>query len=101
MSFGADVFWPAFRAAGMLERAEFHPASGSVVEFDVGFSRPDQVVLDGVALTTSYSIEYQASDVTLARDSIVKVQGQSFKVSEPPRARGSGEFYIAYLERMS
>lgn len=101
MVFGSDVFWPAFKAAGMLETAEFYPSPGTPVEFDVGFSRPDQIVLDGAAHTTRYSIEYQVSDVTLARGSIVKILGETFEVLEPPRARGSGDFFIAYLEKIT
>lgn len=85
----------------MLDEAIYLPAGGPGVTFDVGFSRPDQVVLDGAAHTTSYSIEYQASDVTLTRSSIVKVLGGTYEVSEPPRARGSGNFFIAYLEKIA
>jgi hypothetical protein len=99
MSFGEGIFWQAFKAAGMLFEAEYVPPAGPPVPFDVGYTRPDQIVLDGAAHTTDYTIEYQAADVTLARHSVVRVDGMTFKVAEPPRARGTGEFFIAILER--
>ena len=100
MSFGEGVFWPAFKGAGMLEVVELLPESGDSVTFDAGFERPDQIVLDGVAHTTGYQIEYQATDVTLQRGNRVRIAGQAYKVTEPPRATGGGEFFIAYLDKV-
>ena len=101
MTFGEGIFWSAFKAAGFLLEAEYVPPSGPPVPFDVGYTRPDQIVMDGAAHTTDHTIEYQAADVTLTRNSVVRVAGQTFKVAEPPRARGTGEFFIAILDKVN
>lgn len=99
--FFANVFWQAFGDAGMLTPAEYLPPDGPPVPFDAGYTRPDEIVLGGVAHTTDYTIEYLAADVTLARNALLRVDGQTFKVAEPPRARGGGEFFIAILEKVN
>ena len=78
MGFDASVFWPAFKAAGMVDVAVHQPPNGVAVAFDVGFKRPDQVVLDGMVHSTDYSIEYQAADVTLQRGDIVRIDEDGF-----------------------
>jgi hypothetical protein len=100
MSFGADVFWPAFKQAGMLDEAVYQPAVGPAVPFDVGFNRPDQVVLDGMVHTTDYSIEYQRADIELQRGYMLQIAGSSYKVRQTPSAKGDGTFYVAALEEV-
>jgi hypothetical protein len=98
MSFGADVFWPAFKQAGMLDVAVYQPLNGVAVPFAVGFNRPDQVVLDGMVHTTDYSIEYQAADIELQRGYVLRIDGVDYKVRQTPAAKGDGTFYVAALE---
>jgi hypothetical protein len=98
MVFDASVFWPAFKDAGMLNVAVYQPLNGVAVSFDVGFSRPDQVVLDGMVHTTDYSIEYQAADIELQRGYVLRIDGVDYKVRQTPAAKGNGTFYVAELE---
>ncbi len=102
MSFGADVFWPAFKLAGMLDEATYQPLGGGpAVPFDVSFSRPDQVVLDGMVHSTDYSIEYQSADIVLKRGNAVQIAGEGeFTVRQTPMAKGDGTFVIAPLEKV-
>lgn len=100
MSFGADVFWPAFKDAGMLEVAVHQPLNGVAVSFDVGFSRPDNIVLDGMVHTTDYSIEYQAADVGLKRGDVLRILGVDYKVRQTPKAKADGSFFIAILDEV-
>ena len=98
MGFDASVFWPAFKQAGMLDVAVHQPPNGVAVPFDVGFSRPDNVVLDGMVHTTDYSIEYQATDIELRRGDVLRILGVDYKVRQTPTAKGDGSFYVAILE---
>lgn len=100
MSFAADVFWPAFKDAGMLDAAVCQPPNGVAVAFDVGFSRPDQVILDGMVHSTDYSIEYQGTDIELKRGYVLQILGDSYKVRQTPAAKGDGTFYVALLEKV-
>jgi hypothetical protein len=101
MGFDASVFWPAFQQAGMLDVATYQPPNGVAKEFDVGFSRPDQVVLDGMVHTTDYSIEYQAADIELQRGYVLRIDGVDYKVRQTPAAKGDGTFYVAALEKVA
>jgi hypothetical protein len=101
MGFDTSVFWPAFQQAGMLDVATYQPSIGPTLDFDVGFKRPDQVVLDGMVHTTDYSIEYLASAVELKRGFIVAVAGVQYKVRQTPMANGDGEFVTALLEKVA
>lgn len=85
----------------MLVEAELLPATVPPTMFDVGFKRPDEIVLDGVAHVTQYSIEYQSGDVELKRASNVRIDGVTYKVSQPPQANGDGGFMRAFLEKVS
>lgn len=98
MDFDPSVFFGAFKQAGMLVSASYQPSVGPLIEFDVGFTRPDQIVLDGVVHSTDYTIEYQRADVTLKRDYLVTVDGGHYKVRQTPVAKGDGTFMRALLE---
>ncbi|NML62265.1 hypothetical protein HHL21_14505 [Massilia sp. RP-1-19] len=101
MSFSAAVFWPAFKQAGMLDEAVYQSDTGPAIEFDVSFSRPDQVVLDGMVHNTDYSIEYQRGDIDLKRGYVVRIDGEDYKVRQTPVAKGDGTFVVASLEKVS
>ena len=83
----------------MLDVATYQGPIGPALDFDVGFKRPDQVVLDGMVHTTDYSIEYMASAVELKRGFIITVAGVQYKVRQTPMANGNGEFVTALLEK--
>jgi len=100
MGFDGALFWPAFKDAGMLDVATARPTDAPPFDFDVGFKRPDQVVLDGMVHTTDYSIEYQAVDAQLRRGDIVAVDGIDYKVRQAPKANRDGRFIIALLEEI-
>lgn len=100
MSFGADVFWPAFKDAGMLDVAFHKPLNGAIVPFDVGFTRPDTVVLDGMVHSTDYAIEYLAIDIELQRGDKLSILGADYKVRQTPKAKADGGFYVAILEEV-
>lgn len=85
----------------MLDVATYQPPIGPALDFDVGFKRPDQVVLDGMVHTTDYSIEYLASAVELKRSFIIAVAGVQYKVRQTPMANGDGEFVTALLEKVT
>lgn len=98
MGFDASVFWPAFKGAGMLDVAVYQPLNGVAVPFDVSFSRPDEIVMDGMVHTTDYTIEYQAGDIELQRGHVLRIKGVDYKVRQTPKAKGDGTFVIAMLE---
>lgn len=100
MSFDSSVFWPAFKLAGMLDEAVYQPADRPAVPFDVSFTRPDQVVLDGMVHSTDYSIEYQGADIELKRGYVLQILGGTYKVRQTPAAKGDGTFYVASLEKV-
>jgi hypothetical protein len=96
-----EDFFSAFSDAGMLDAATYLPEAGPAVPFNVGFNRPDEVILDGVAMSTQYSIEYQAAAVVLKRNSLVQIKGVIYKVLQPPSAKGDGRFMVAFLEKVT
>lgn len=81
MSFDASVFWPAFKAAGLLVAATVN--GGDAV--DIGYSAPDRPRLDGTMVSTEWEMEYQATDLPdLAEDDLVTITGfGNFRVREP------------------
>ena len=85
----------------MLDAATHQPAGGPLISFDVGFARPDQVVLDGMVHSTDYSIEYQSADIELKRGNAVQIAGEGqFTVRQTPMAKGGGTFAVASLEKV-
>jgi hypothetical protein len=100
MTFDSSLFWPVFKATGMLTEVAYQPPAGALVIFDAGYSRPDQVVLDGMVHSTDHTIEYQRADVDLKRDELVDIGGISFRVRQTPLTRGDGTFSVAILEEV-
>lgn len=77
------------------------PAVGPAIGFEVGFQRPDQIVLDGMVHSADYSIEYQSADVVLKRNYLVQVVGEQYRVKQTPTAKGDGTFFFALLEKVA
>ncbi|OFA05188.1 hypothetical protein [Duganella phyllosphaerae] len=101
MGFHSERFWSAFQGVGMLDEATYQPPVGDLVVFLGGFKRPGQVVLDGMAHTTDFSIEYLASAVELKRNFIITVDKVQYKVRQTPLANGDGEFFTALLDEVT
>lgn len=85
----------------MLVPVAYQPPAGQAVVFDASFTRPDQVVLDGMVHSTDYTIEYQRADVDLKRDFVIGIAGVAYKVRQTPSAKGDGTFAVAILEKVT
>lgn len=101
MTFDSSLFWPAFKAAGVLVEVTHQPAQGELVKFDAGFTRPDQLVLDGLVHSTDFGIEYQAGDIVLHRDDLVVIEQVTYKLQQTPKVKGDGKFVTAVLEEVT
>lgn len=63
------------------------------------FRAPDETVLDGLALSRDYQIDYPASWLTLAVGDTVEVAGRSYQVRDV-RAIGDGTERRALLSQL-
>lgn len=108
--FDQSLFWPAFRAAGLLRLIT---ATINSVDVDawVSYRSPDQLRLDGQARSTEHEIEYQADDLDgLAKGDAItlwgdesKGSGVSFRVRERPfndQPSADGYFQLALLTKI-
>ena len=86
--------------AGLTVRCRWTPAGSPAKTQQVGFSAPDDTVLDGLALSTDYAMTYPASglDGLAARD-VVVIDGHSYQVRDI-RAIGDGSEMRAKLTRL-
>ena len=87
--------------AGLTVRCRWLPAGGGPARTQqVGFSAPDNTVLDGLALNTDYAITYPSSCLKglAARDTVV-IDGVSYQVRDT-RAVGDGSEMRAKLTRL-
>lgn len=84
MTFDPTVFWPAFKAVGMLKVATV-VIMYEELTFDVGFQKPGQIMPSG-AISAQYEIEYQAVDCPfLAEGDTIAIEGEGdFLVRQPP-----------------
>ena len=87
--------------AGLLKDCRWQPVGGSVAEqHPVGFSAPDDTILDGLALNTDYAITYPASVfVGLAARDAVLIDGVTYQVRDV-RAVADGSEMRAKLTRV-
>ena len=93
--------YQAAAAAGLLPACRWVPPDGGSVQVHpVGFSAPDEALLDGLALGTDYAITYPAvCFVGLGRDQPVEIAGVAYVVREV-RALGDGTERRATLTRV-
>jgi hypothetical protein len=87
--------------AGLLKECLWQPAQGAPFESRlVGFSAPDDTLLDGLTSSTEYVITYPASVFVglAARDSVL-IAGATFQVREV-RAVGDGSEIRVKLTRL-
>ncbi|QBQ98173.1 head-tail joining protein [Paraburkholderia pallida] len=95
--FDLSVFWPAFKAAGMLERVT---VDGTPDEFDAGFNRPDIVLFDRAKVSDNV-LEYQTADApALTTGSVLVIKGMRYRVSDKPVQDRAGFFSQVPVERM-
>ena len=56
-----------------------------------GFRAPDDPVLDGLALSRDYQIEYPSAALTLSSGDAVEIAGQSYRVRDVRQVRDGSE----------
>lgn len=88
------VLYRAARDAGLLTPVR---AAGRTVY--CAFRAPDETVLDGLAMSRDYEIDYPASWLTLASGDTVEVAGDTYQVRST-RAVGDGSEMRAQLTRV-
>ena len=81
----ADLYDAAGRA-GLLT-----PVKVGALIVECGFRAPDETVLDGLALSRDYEIEYPAARITLAAGDTVEIAGQPYRVREVIALRDGNE----------
>lgn len=89
--FDQSLFWPAFRAAGLLRLATV-TISGGDVDAWVSYRSPDALRMDGRTRSTEYEMEFQTADLAglAAADAVTiwadadKTSGVAFRVREAP-----------------
>lgn len=89
----ADLYDAAARA-GLLT-----PVKVGAATVQVAFRAPDETVLDGLALSRDYEIEYPTARLSLAAGDTVEVGGESFRVREVRQVRDGSET-VAKLARL-
>lgn len=96
-----DFLYEAAQRAGLLKEAVWSPAEGSdSVSARVDFRAADETVLDGLALSTDYAIQFPASVlVGLTSGETLTVDGKTYRVREI-RALGDGSEKRATLTRL-
>ena len=62
-----------------------------VVAVQAVFRAPDEGVLDGLALSRDYQIEYPSERLTLSQGDAVEVSGQYYRVREVRQIRDGSE----------
>ena len=61
------------------------------VTVQAAFRAPDDAVLDGLALSRDYQIEYPSERLALASGDAVEIAGQSYRVREVRQIRDGSE----------
>jgi hypothetical protein len=90
--------WEIFEDAGLLVTVTFVQPDGAAVCASAEFVVDDELSMDGQLTVSRYELEYRARDLSgLARNSVIEINGLSYKVIRPPR-RKDGERLVADLE---
>ena len=85
----ADLYDAAARC-GLLTAIKVGTGAGAVT-VQAGFRAPDDPVLDGLALSRDYQIEYPSAALTLSSGDAVEISGQSYQVREVRQIRDGAE----------
>ena len=83
---GVTDLYDAAARAGLLT-----PVKVGALIVECGFRAPDETVLDGLALSRDYEIEYPAARITLAAGDTVEIAGQPYRVREVIALRDGSE----------
>lgn len=107
--FDESVFWPEFKAAGMLKFATVKQKGGAR-DVWIGFNTPDVPRFNGEGRSRDFEMEYQAADLTnLAEGDAVtiwadedKSSGTKYVVREAPfvsdiPAQGTDGYFMRAL----
>ena len=96
-----ETIYSAAANAGLLQPCTWRPSDGSPAQSrPVGFSAPDDTVLDGLSLSTEYAMTYPATSFTgRAPREAVEIDGVSYLVRDV-RAVGDGSERRATLTRL-
>lgn len=89
-----DLYDAADRA-GLLA-----PVTVGAVTVACSFRAPDESVLDGLALSRDYAIEYPSARLQLTTGDVVEILGESYRVREVQALRDGSECR-ATLARLS
>jgi hypothetical protein len=89
------TLYEAARNAGLLTAVT---VAGSPVVY-CGFRAPDETVLEGIALSRDYQLDYPAAWLMLAAGDTVDIAGTSYQVREV-RAIGDGTEQRASLSKL-
>jgi len=87
-------FYEAARSAGLLTRVTVGSVSAHCA-----FRAPDDTVLDGLAISRDYQVEYPVAWLTLAPGDQLSIGADSYQVREV-RAVGNGTERRASLTRL-
>lgn len=96
-----DAVYAAAASAGLLQVCIWHPSDGSAAQsHPVGFSCPDESLLDGLTVSSEYAMTFPTSVfVGLAPREQVQIGSMSYLVREV-RARGDGSERRATLTKV-
>lgn len=98
MTWSENDFFAAFKDAGMLDEAVFVGTDGTEHRTDVGFVRPDELLLNEMVHITQYQIEYESATLPGLRDgSEIVIVGKKYSVQGKPLAQANGFYSIAGL----
>lgn len=102
MPFDPSRFFEAFARHGLLDEAVVTLA-GSVQPFDpvpIRFWQPNQPILGGKVIATSYGMEYQTADLPgLAKGATVVIGEVTYSVARMPTKIDNGFFSHADLQK--
>lgn len=89
-----EDFYAAAARCGLLTAVKV----GSVT-VSVAFRAPDESVLDGLALSRDYQIEYPTEQLVLAQGDTLEINGMTYRVREVRQVRDGSET-MANLSRL-
>ena len=93
----ADLYDAAARC-GLLTTVKV--GTGAAADtVQAAFRAPDDSVLDGLALSRDYQIEYPSERLALASGDAIEIAGQSYRVREVRQIRDGSES-VATLSRL-
>lgn len=100
MGFRPEVFFQAFKSAGVLVEAIYKPQFVTPVPFDAQWVRPEMLLLGDGAQSVEYRIEYQTADVPrLKLGDEIEVAGTLYTVRAAPLTQGDGYFSQCELDK--